>query len=165
LNGDQVQEWSSFFGTVAQIAITAFGVAFVVYQLKQPSWIGQTRKQFTSIYGLGEYWLAIIFSMGMLTPRAPWKIMSIVLGGVGLALVAAHWIVHWRLNRAGLAADPFDRRILRLSWVSILVYGAYLVGGIWALSAHHPSLLYVSATATVWLLISGTFEAWWHLRA
>lgn len=159
-----MQDWDSFFATLGQIAVTIFAIAFALYQYKQPSWSGEQRKQFTVFIGFGEFWLSAIFSFLMLTPAQPWKVASIVIGSVGLLSLATHYVLHWSLTYRGHFADAFDMRILRLSPISLFVYSSFLASGILAIKFDWDQTLYVSAFAALWLIVSGSFEAAWHLR-
>jgi hypothetical protein len=157
-------EWHDYFGSIAQIAITVFSVAFAVYQLKRRVWFKELRKIFTSIYGLAEFWISGTFALVMLMPKHPWRVTSLATALVGFAFLIASQVINCRETRKNRPPDDFDRRLLRRSWIPTLVYAGFLASGIlgFALGSRWP--LHMSASLCIWLLISGAFVAWWHLN-
>jgi hypothetical protein len=160
-------EWHDYFGSIAQIAITVFSVAFAVYQLKRRVWFKELRKIFTSVYGLAEFWISGIFALVMLMPKHPWRVTALATALIGFAFLIAHRVINWRESRKEkpLLPDKFDKRFLKLSWISVVVYVGFLASGILGFAVQPLRWpLYISASLCVWLLISGAFVAWWHLN-
>jgi hypothetical protein len=150
--------WTDFFGTCAQVAVTLFALLFAAMQLRYQEWRGSRLKTVAALSALAELFVPTLASMIILMPAHPVHAAGIVAGLFGLVVIGWHWRVFaGELDKE--RDDPFNVQQKRLSWISIGVYSLItisgIIGGSWG-----PYLL---AGACVWLLFSGSFEAWYVL--
>lgn len=149
------QDWIGFFQTMAQVSITVFSLMFVAMQVRHKEWRGTQLRTIAAISALVELFVPMFTSMIILMAGHPWKVAAILGGGLGLVAVGSHWFLYRSYREI---ADDFDQRQMRLSLISLFTYSLL------AVSALGQGLgLYMLSGICLWLLLSGSFEAWYVL--
>ena len=165
-------DWQEFFTTLAQVSVTVFSIMFLAMQVRSQVWRRNRLFSVEAYSALVELFVPMLAAMVTLMAGHPWPFAAGLAGSLGLAMVVVHWLVYLKWPAGPAEADGsgeeampdqerrFHRLQLRGSMISIIIYGAIL------LSAFDPWTwgLHLMAAASVWLLFSGSFEAWWLLE-
>lgn len=151
-------DWQDFFGTLAQVAITAFSVMFLSMQIRSKEWRISRLRRVAAISALVELFVPVLVGMIAVMGANPWKIAALTGGVMGLGMVAYH-VGIYRFDRSQDDVTAFDVAQARGTLLSLLVYLAVALSP----ALPTPAGLYVLAGACTWLLFSGSFEAWWLL--
>ena len=154
--------------------MTAFSIMFLAVQFRSATWRGRRLLAVAAVAALIELFVPLLVALIALMDGHPWRIAAALAGGLGLLVVGVHWLVYWRFpegmgeRKVRDSEEPaivesvtkFNRLQLYGSAISTLVYGAVTA------SAFNPGRwgLHLLAIACVWLLFSGSFEAWWLLE-
>ena len=147
------QDWIGFFQTMAQVSITVFSLMFVAMQVRHKEWRGTQLRTIAAISALVELFVPMFTSMIILMAGHPWKVAAVLGGGLGLVAVGSHWFLYRRYKEI---ADDFDQRQMRWSLLSLLAYSLLAVSAL-------GLGLYMLSGICLWLLLSGSFEAWYVL--
>jgi hypothetical protein len=152
-------DWNSFFTTTAQVAVTAFSIMFLSMQVKSTVWRGSPLLNVAAVAALVELFVPLLASLVTAMASHPWKVAGLLAGGLGLAMVAGHWVIY-SIERRKTMLSSFNRTQLWGSGLSLVVYGlvAFSAADPWGWG------LQLLAAACVWLILSGSFEAWWLLE-
>jgi len=152
-------DWRSFFSTYAQIAVTAFSIMFLSMQVRSSVWRGKRLLSVAAYAALAELSVPLLAALICIMGGHPWRIGSLLAGGLGIGMVVIHWWVYF-IERQKERPSAFDRIQIRGSLLSLFVYGLV------ALSAAnvHDWGLQLLAAMCVWLPFSGCYEAWWLLE-
>jgi hypothetical protein len=110
-----------------------------------------------AIAALVELLVPLLGLLIVLMAGHPWRVAAWVVGGLGMAAIAAHWVTYMR-GRA--IADRFDTLQARLAFISLTLYATFFAAGFMPSSVG----LYLLAGISTWLLLSGSIEAWWLLE-
>jgi hypothetical protein len=156
------QDWLNFFSTLAQVAVTVFSIMFLAMQVRSSAWRKDWLFRVVAYGSLVELFVPLLAAMVTLMGGHPWRVAAALAGGLGLGMVVVHWAVYckYRPDRLDQSEEAkFHRLQAKGSLISLLVYGLTLI------SAFDPwgGGLYLMAAVAVWLLFSGSFEAWWLL--
>jgi hypothetical protein len=152
-------DWDNFFTATAQVAVTAFSIMFLSMQVKSTVWRGRRLLGVAAVAALVELFVPLLASLITLMVGHPWRVAGALAGGLGLLVVVGHWVIYI-LERRTETPTKFDRTQLYGSVLSLLIYGLVTLSAFdpwgWGLS--------MLAAMCVWLLLSGSFEAWWLLE-
>lgn len=177
-------EWTDYFTAVAGISATLLGLAFVAFTLSS-GWHEKTKPllRIVAIQTLAELLVPVLIGLSALMPVQPWhdfvgwssvvpdtqwQLIAIMCGVAGLALAVWHITAYrsWARSRVnageashetGRTADEsFDRKQVWLDGFPLASYSAVLLAGLFG----WPGLL---AGALLWLIFSGSVEAFWFL--
>jgi hypothetical protein len=88
-----------------------------------------------------------------------WRVGCVIAGGLGLGMVLAHWVAYYRASPEERRV-PFNKTQMWGSGLSLVVYGSLLIASFDPWGAG----IYILASLCVWLILSGSFEAWWLLE-
>ena len=152
-----IGDWLGFFGAVAGVSVTLFSVMFITFQVKSNTWNSSRLKQITALAALFELLIPLFMALIALMAGHPWRVAAWISGGLGILVVAVHWILYMWDRKI---RDNFDLLQARGAWISFAVYSTMILGGGLGTSLG----LYLIAGMSIWLLFSGAFEAWWHLE-
>jgi len=103
---------------------------------------------------LGEFVTPLFFSLVTLHQDHNWQTIGTIIGVVGCSFVA---VQHFIGVRRWSTIDNFSKTQLIGSILMYFEYGAILL-----FSTAIPNISYISYIL-IWLILSGTFEAWWFL--
>lgn len=144
---------------------------FLAMQVRSSAWRGRRLLAVAAWAALVELFVPLLASLITLMNGNPWQVASGVAGGLGLFVVAAHWLIFFRFPKGDheqpiedadtkTLVEKFNRLQLRGSLISIIVYGTMMIAlfNPWAWGLH------LLAICCVWLLVSGSFEALWLLE-
>jgi hypothetical protein len=154
-----MEAWTGFFATITGVAAALLTIAFLTFQLKA-TWWSHALRRYIAIFTLLEFGAPIIIGLIVLMPRHPWRIASIIVGITGLALLIAYWVGYAQTRTAlkvvGKKPDRFDRDQILLSPITlacsiILVASGFITERVG---------VYMVASVSIWLLISGSVESW-----
>jgi hypothetical protein len=165
------QDWLGFFQALAAVTVTAFSVLFIVLQLKADQWRDYPLRNCAAVGALTELLVPLLTALICLTGPHPWPLACALTGAFGLGVIAWHWRTYF-VTRAGAREDAehatvppkpdeFDIRQLKLNFISATVYSGFV-----ACALLHDTFgftLGVLGALCVWLVLSGTSEAWWLL--
>jgi hypothetical protein len=146
------QDWQSFFTTLAQVAVTAFSVMFLVVQVRSEVWHGRTLLKAAAVVALSELVVPMLVALVIDTGGHQWRLAAFIGGGLGSAMLILYWVLYC-LARSRAVFDWIQARIRVLSlllYLLIMISPAF--GGL-------PLL----AGICIWLLLSGCIEAFWLL--
>lgn len=151
-------DWSSLFGIVAQVSVTAFSIMFLSLQVKSDNWRGRRLLHVAAVAALVELFVPMLVGLVASMGSHPWRIAAALGGGLGLSMVAIHMLIY-SADRNRQETSSFDRT---------QAWGALLSSIIYALIATSACLpwsagMYLLGAMCTWLLLSGSFEAWWLL--
>lgn len=97
VGGDDIaQSWQNFFGTHAQVAITAFSIMFLAIQVRSAVWRDEGLLAVAAWSALVELFAPVLASMLALMNVHPWQAASAIAGGLGLTMVFSHWFRYAR---------------------------------------------------------------------
>jgi hypothetical protein len=109
---------------------------------------------------LTELFVPVLASLITSMAGHPWRAAALLAGGLGLAMVAAHWVIYFLERQKKVEPSRFDVWQLRGSLFSLGIYSLIAISAVnlfgWG--------LHLLAAMCVWLLLSGSFEAWWLLE-
>jgi hypothetical protein len=143
-----------FFATLAQVSAGILAIAIVTFQIKVEFWRNDILRHMIVIRTLGEFVTPLFFSLVTLHQDHNWRIVGTIIGIAGCLFVFTQHIIgvkRWS------KIDKFSKTQLIGSILMYFEYGAILL-----FSTVIPNISYVSYIL-IWLIFSGTFEAWWFL--
>jgi hypothetical protein len=147
-------DWEPFFASLAQVAVTAFAVLLALLQVTRRTWRTSTLRAAAAALALLQLVVPLLAGIVALMPGNPWRVAYLLMGSVGLLGLVWHGRLYLRHEDE---ADTFDQRQVQLGLpVSLAVYFG-LVAFAWNGS---PTSLYVVGALSVWLLLSGSGQAW-----
>lgn len=149
-------EWQSFFGSLSQVAVTAFTLMFLSMQVRSAEWRGRRLRSVAALAALVELFVPVLIALVSIMNGHPWRTAAALGAALGLCMAVAHVVVY-RIDRALKDTTKFD--VTQATWgvlVSTCVYVTILVSAVIPTTAGQ----YLLAGACVWLLFSGSFEAW-----
>ena len=152
-------DWLSFFSTIAQVAVTAFSVMFLSMQVKSSAWRGSRLLSVSAVAALVELFVPLLAALITGMASHPWRLGALLASALGLTMVIVHSVAY-QLDKHKEQTTRFDRTQAWGAWLSLIVY---LTVGISA-ALPTPVGLHLLAGTCVWLLLSGSFEAWWLLE-
>jgi hypothetical protein len=171
-------DWVSFFSTLASVAVTVFSIMFLSLQVRSAVWRGRRLLHVAAIAALVEVFVPMVASLIVAMGGHRWHWAAWVAGGLGLVMVVLHWGFYARerlraarglpLSSAGAPphVSEFEHHQAIGNGLSLLVYGGIFVSPwvrpFWVLPPGWG--LPLLAGLCVWLLFSGSFEAWWLLE-
>lgn len=152
-------DWNTFFTTTAQVAVTAFSIMFLSMQVKSAVWRGRLLLSVAAVAALVELFVPLLASLVAAMGEHPWRVAALLAGGLGLVMVVVHWVVYF-LARRKTMPSKFDRIQMWGSLLSLVIYVLFALSAanLWGWG------LQLLAGMCVWLLLSGSFEAWWLLE-
>lgn len=142
--------WLGFFGVLAGASTALLSIAFLTFQVKADQWRRDVLLQVVAIRTLVELLVPLFVSLVTLIPGHRWHLAGALAGAGGYVLVGYHVAVA-SIGRRRM--DRFDKMQLvgsvtiMMAAYSILAFGAL----VWV------------ASVLVWLLVSGSAEAWMFL--
>ena len=147
-------DWEPFLSSLAQVAGTAFAVLLATLQATRRRWRTSTLRATAAALALVQLLVPLLAGLVALMPGSPWRVGYLLMGAAGLLGLIWHG---WLYLRHEDEADTFDQRQVQLGLpVSLAVYFG-LVAFAWNGS---PTSLYVVGALSVWLLLSGSGQAW-----
>ena len=147
-------DWEPFFAALAQVAATAFAVLLATLQVTRRRWRTSTLRATAGALALVQLLVPLLAGAVALMPGNPWRVGYLLTGAAGLLGLVWHGRLYLRNEDE---ADTFDQRQLQIGLpVSLAAYFA-LVAFAWNGS---PTSLYVVGGLSVWLLLSGSGQAW-----
>lgn len=166
-------EWGVFFTTIASIAGAVLALLFVGLGLKVEQWQRSLLDRIKGTLTVGEVAAPLLIGLAaILPPNGLMHTAAVFVGLVGLALAVA-LIVAYR--RRGAARSSWDRTDMVLtSVVTVPVMAAILCCGLvgpgsfgqWTMGRTAvDGTIYLIGAFCVWLILSGTFQAWVLLTA
>lgn len=150
--------WVNYFGTSAQVSVTAFALMFTAMQIRHSAWRVSRVRTMAGISALAELFVPVVVGMIVLMETHPWQVAARVGGGLGLSVILVHFILYRKEQPREGTHEDFDRLQMKWGLLSVLVYALIASSPWWG----DPGL-YVLAGASLWLLFSGSFESWWVL--
>ena len=151
------EDWVGYWAAVSGVGATLLGLAFVTFQVRIEHWRSSRLKSMTAAFTLTELAGPTLISLWSLTPNHPWRAAAGVSGVVGVCLWGYYRYVY--LHTPDSDKTKFDRTQARLSWLTLVVSGAILVSAVIGDSTG----LRLLGVALIWLLISGSIEAFLFL--
>lgn len=153
----KMNDWTGFFGAVAGVSVTLFSVMFVTFQVRYDTWHSSRLKEITALSALFELLVPLFAALITLLADHPWRYAACIAGSLGLITVGIHWTLYYWDRKV---VDKFDKLQARGALLSFVIYSTMIAGGVLGTS----SGLYLVGGISIWLLLSGAFEAWWHLE-
>lgn len=154
--------WDTYYSVLAGAAAALAGLVFVVFSRSADKWRGDRLLNTIGLSTVAEFMAPLFVALSHLMPHQGSRYVAIVVGLGGEFLVIAFFYLYGKPDRArtGRLAD-FLRWQHRLVWVSVVAYGSLIAGGI---AAPHVGS-YMIAWVSLWLLLSGSVEAWYFMDA
>ena len=147
-------DWEPFFASLAQVAVTAFAVLLALLQVTRKTWRTSTLRAAAAALALLQLVVPLLAGVVALMPGNPWRVGYLLMASAGLLGLVWHG---WLYLRHEDEADTFDQRQVQIGLpVSLAVYFG-LVAFAWNGS---PTSLYVVGALSLWLLLSGSGQAW-----
>jgi hypothetical protein len=147
-------DWEPFLASLAQVAVTAFAVLLALLQVTRRTWRTSTLRAAAAALALLQLLVPLLAGLVALMPGNPWRVGYLLMGSAGLLGLVWHGRLYLRHEDE---ADTFDQRQVQIGLpVSLAVYFG-LVAFAWNGS---PTSLYVVGALSVWLLLSGSGQAW-----
>lgn len=156
MSPELIDEWSTFFETLALLAAALLGLVFVLFGIRWEQWEGRFYRKTAALLALGELSAPMFFGLFFLMPGHHWHVGGLVVGVLGWALLSVHAgsvlcayfgpkrdELHWTDKLQGW-----------LDFIPVLTFG--VLG--------FAPLLSWRGYICIWFLASGLTEAWFFLR-
>lgn len=147
-----MEEWIVYFQYLTAVAATLLGIAFLTFQVRSDIWRLHPLRKTVAVTTLTELAAPMFFGLFFLMPHHPWLWGGRIVGAVGYIVMVWHLIEYIRHREV---ADSFDRKQLAGISITIVTFSLLL----W-----WPNIA-VKAYTALWMVFSGSTEAWIFLRA
>ena len=147
-------DWEPFFSSLTQVAVTAFAVLLALLQVTRRRWRTSTLRAAAAALALLQLVVPLLAGVVALMPGNPWRVGYLLMASAGLLGLVWHGRLYLRHEDD---ADTFDQRQVQIGLPASLAVYFGLVAFAWNGS---PTSLYVVGALSLWLLLSGSGQAW-----
>ena len=151
-----------YFSVLAGSGAALAGLVFVAFARSAEQWRTNHLLNVIGLSTVAEFMAAVFVSIAQLAPDDQGRYAAIVVGAGGELLVLLYLRQDRKLGHNplyGARVKDFLSAQRRLFVLSILAYGALIVGGVTRPSVGENVL----AWTALWLVFSGSVEAWYFL--